>query len=69
MKEKILEYFKDVNLMYNDCTRFDTLKKMLDELEQELIVDGKVYVAKEPRVKTIHDKTGEVVIGGFQEVS
>lgn len=35
MKEKILEYFKNVNFMYNDCMRFDTLKSMLDELEQE----------------------------------
>ena len=35
MKEEILEYFKDINLVYNDCTRFDTLKRMLGELEQE----------------------------------
>lgn len=35
MKEKILEYFKDINFAYNDCTRFDTLKRMLGELEQE----------------------------------
>lgn len=35
MKEEILEYFKDINLAYNDCTRFDTLKRMLGELEQE----------------------------------
>ena len=34
-REEILEYFKDINLAYNDCTRFDTLKRMLDELEQE----------------------------------
>lgn len=35
MKEEILEYFKDINFVYNDCTRFDTLKRMLGELEQE----------------------------------
>ena len=35
-KWQILEYFKDINLVYNDCTRFDTLKRMLGELEQEL---------------------------------
>ena len=35
MKEEILEYFKDINFAYNDCTRYDTLKRMLDELEQE----------------------------------
>lgn len=33
-----------------------------------MIVDGKVYVAYNPKVKTIHEKTGEVVIGGFREV-
>ena len=33
MKEEILEYFKDINHAYNDCTRFDTLKRMLGELE------------------------------------
>lgn len=31
-KEEILEYFKDINFVYNDCTRFDTLKRMLSEL-------------------------------------
>ena len=31
-KEQILEYFKDVNKYYNDCTRYDELKRMLNEL-------------------------------------
>ena len=30
-----LAYFKDTNPAYNDCTRYDTLKRMLGELEQE----------------------------------
>lgn len=34
MKEEILEYFKDINHAYNDCTRFDTLKRMLGELQE-----------------------------------
>ena len=34
-RAEILEYFKDINLVYNDCTRFDTLKRMLCTLEQE----------------------------------
>ena len=33
-KEEILDYFKDINYAYNDCTRYDTLKRMLDELQE-----------------------------------
>jgi hypothetical protein len=33
-----------------------------------ITIDGKTYVAEDPKVKTIHEKTGEVVIGGFKEV-
>lgn len=33
-KNEILEYFKDINHAYNDCTRYDTLKRMLDELQE-----------------------------------
>lgn len=33
-REVILDYFKDINHMYNDCTRYDTLKRMLDELQE-----------------------------------
>lgn len=35
-KEEILEYFKDINHVYNDCTKYDTLKRMLDELQDPL---------------------------------
>lgn len=38
-KEEILDYFKDINHAYNDCTKYDTLKRMLDEL-QELCDDA-----------------------------
>ena len=31
-------------------------------------IDGVLYRAAEPKLKTIHGKTGEVVIGGFKEV-
>ena len=34
IKQDILEYFKDINHAYNDCTRYDTLKRMLDELQE-----------------------------------
>lgn len=33
-----------------------------------IIIDGHSYVAECPKLKTIHGKTGEVVIGGFKEV-
>lgn len=33
-KEEILEYFKDINGAYNECTRYDDLKRMLEELEE-----------------------------------
>lgn len=31
-KDEILEYFSDINAAYNDCTRMDTLSRMLNEL-------------------------------------
>lgn len=31
-KHDILEVFKDIDFMYNDSTRFDTLSHMIDEL-------------------------------------
>lgn len=31
-------------------------------------IGNKVYIAEHPKLKTIHGKTGEVVIGGFKEV-
>ena len=50
-KEAILDYFKDINIMYNDCTRYDTLKHMLDELQEpctdaisrQAVLDKAVY--------------------------
>lgn len=33
-KEKILQEFSDINHVYNNCTRYDTLKHMLDELTE-----------------------------------
>ncbi len=31
----ILDYFKDINSMYNDCLRHDSLKRMLEDLVAE----------------------------------
>ena len=33
--KEILEYFKDINYAYNDSTKYDTLERMLSELEEE----------------------------------
>ena len=32
-KKDILDYFKDINHAYNDCSRYDSLERMLDELQ------------------------------------
>ena len=34
-KQDILEYFKDIDFMYNDSSRLNTLSKMIDELQEE----------------------------------
>lgn len=35
-KAEILDYFYDINVAYNDCSRHDSLSNMLDEFEQEI---------------------------------
>lgn len=35
-KEDILYRFKDINLYYNNCTAYDNLSRMLDELISEI---------------------------------
>ena len=32
--EEILQTFSDINYAYNDSTKYDTLKRMLDELTE-----------------------------------
>lgn len=34
--EQILNYFKDINFMYNDCSVHDTLSQMLKDFEAEV---------------------------------
>ena len=34
-KQEILNYFRGINNAYNDCTRFDSLSNMIDELLKE----------------------------------
>lgn len=40
----------------------------MEEAGGYAVIDGKEYIATVPRLKTIHGKTGEVVISGFREV-
>ena len=35
-KEKILEEIKDINYAYNDCSKYNTIKYLLEEMEEEL---------------------------------
>ena len=32
--EEILQAFDDINFVYNDCTKYDTLERMLEELTE-----------------------------------
>ena len=34
-KEKILEEIKDINYAYNDCSKYATIKNLLEEMEEE----------------------------------
>ena len=36
-KGEILQTFSEINHYYNDCSRYDTLKRMLDELCDDVI--------------------------------
>ena len=44
--DRILDEFKDINYAYNDCTKFDTLKSMLNDVvtvrHGEWILDKKI---------------------------
>lgn len=33
-KEKILAEIKDINYAYNDCSKYNTIKNLLDEMEE-----------------------------------
>lgn len=33
-RKEILQAFDDINFVYNDCTKYDTLKRMLEELTE-----------------------------------
>lgn len=51
-REEILQAFDDINFVYNDCTRYDTLKRMLEELTERkrgewVLNDDQVYECKD----------------------
>lgn len=37
-KEKILSILIDINYAYNDCSMYSTIKNLLDEMEEEIII-------------------------------
>lgn len=37
--EEILKVFEEINRYYNDCTRYDTLERMLNELLEDIEAD------------------------------
>ena len=48
-KHEILNYFRGINNAYNDCTRFDSLSHMIDELlekQQETIASLQGTICK-----------------------
>ena len=40
-KEKILAEIKDINYAYNDCSKYATIKNLLDEMEEEMVEERK----------------------------
>ena len=42
-KQEILDYFKDIDVMYNDSSRLETLSRMLDELVEDIKVQDQTY--------------------------
>lgn len=48
----------------------EVIDKAIAALQQPpcIKIGDRVYIADNPKLKTIHGKTGEVVIGGFKEL-
>lgn len=42
IKKQILEEFKDINYAYNNASKYDTLKRLLDELTEEMKKRGDI---------------------------
>lgn len=53
----ILNYFKDIDSYYNDCTRYDTLKRMLEDIVAETKEDAErktgKWIIRHPEQKNI----------------
>ena len=64
-KQEILQYFCDINMAYNDSSKYDTLARMIDELlkeqEEEISKISKVYLelvgkaSKQPEIVRCKD--------------
>lgn len=47
-KKKILTLIRDINYAYNDCTMYETIKNLLDEMVEELRPEYEYRVPKKP---------------------
>lgn len=67
----ILNYFKDIDSYYNDCTRYDTLKRMLEDIVAETKEDaerktGKWVHGKELSREMIGDCVTAITYDGWK---
>ena len=79
-REKILQTFSDINHVYNNSTKYDTLKRMLDELTEscedcnsrKAVMDALEGEAYRAGVKYVVDKLRSrlyYVPGGWKKAS
>jgi hypothetical protein len=71
-KQEILEYFKDINYYYNECSRYDDLNRMLDKLIEDTIkrsgVNFQVAFDREELQRCVDKAKEEIkegIIAGF----
>ena len=57
-KEKILTLLQNINYYYNDCTMYETIKKLLEEMVEE-ILEGQRWI---PCSERMPEKGIEVLV-------
>ena len=50
LKAEIFDTFKDINFVYNDCSRYDTLERLINEMTADVVevVHGEWVVCDAP---------------------
>lgn len=66
-KQEILEYFKDIDYCYNECSRYDDLNRMLDELIEDTRKQSGInlQVIDEDELQRCVDKAEEKIKTGI----